>query len=101
MSLKSSLKRVPLLVPTWQRLQRVKWVKQLADDVRLWQRHGRFAPERLQMPNSGSWLYVNPRENRGRAVLLCGAEGQRPLRRHIAADDRVGRWPELRRISIR
>src|SRR4051794_28252111 len=87
MSLKSGLKRVPLLVPAWQRLQRLPWIKQLADDVRLWQLHGRFAPERLQLPNSGSWLYVDPRENRGRAVLLCGAGGQPLLKgiwRHAA-----------------
>ncbi len=82
MSLKSGLKRVPLLVPAWQRLQRVAWIKRLTDDVRLWRRHGRFSPERLQLPNSGSWMYVDPHENRGRAVLLCGAGGQ-PLMKGI------------------
>ncbi len=76
MSLKESIKRVPLVLPTWRWMYRRTWFRNLVDDLIIMRLHGRMRPDKLVLPGGNHWMYVDPRENRGRAILMCQAHGQ-------------------------
>ncbi len=76
MSLKESIKRVPLVLPAWRWMYRRTWFRNLVDDLIIMRLHGRMRPEKLALPGCRHWMYVDPRENRGRAILKCQAQGQ-------------------------
>lgn len=80
MSLKESIKRMPLALRTWRWLYGRAWFRGLVDDLLILRLYGRLRPKKLRLPGSNHTMYVNPRENRARAILKCRASGQGPTK---------------------
>jgi len=72
----SLLRKVPGLLPLWQQCMKSPWFRQRVDDALLFKMYGTTRPESLLVPGTPHVMYVNPRENRGRAILKCRAAGQ-------------------------
>jgi FkbM family methyltransferase len=59
-----------------RRLMQQPRLRAVVDAARLMRRYGTPHPTSVRLRHSGNTLFVNPREARGKAVLLCFANGQ-------------------------
>ena len=53
----------------------------MRDDIDLLFKYRRWRPDRVTLPGSAYAIYVDPTENRGRAILRCFAAGQPHIKR--------------------
>lgn len=74
--LRQTLRRVPGVRALWGRMATHASTQRLTEDIDLLLKYGRFRPERVSLPSSSQSIFVDPRENRGRAILRGRAGGQ-------------------------
>jgi FkbM family methyltransferase len=80
MSLKSTIRRIPFVLPVWRSLTGIPAVVRFREALQLKRMYGQFAPESLVLKNTGATMFLDPHEKRGRAVLRCRAGGQPALK---------------------
>lgn len=63
-----------------RRIGRMPLIRRTYDDIDLLLKYGTFRPERVPLAYSRHVIFVNPREQRGRAILRGYGSGQRALK---------------------
>lgn len=79
------LSSIPVVGPVWDRIEKLYPVRMVVDETKLAWRYKRLFPCSVEMPESGASVFVDRYEPRGRAVLLCKAQGQRSTKRWFHA----------------
>ncbi|MBM4075501.1 MAG: hypothetical protein FJ267_07640, partial [Planctomycetes bacterium] len=74
------ISKIPVVGKTWKRIRKGQLVGTLIEEVKLRFQYGSRVPEFVSLPNSGSKLFLDRSEPRGRGMLLDGAIGQPGLK---------------------
>ena len=70
-----------ILVILKESLKKIPGLRRLVHDLDILFRFGSFRPNTVRLVNSNSIIYIDPREERGRALLRSGAAGQPELKK--------------------
>jgi FkbM family methyltransferase len=71
---------IPIVGGLLDRVIRQPLVRRGIDELKLALKYRQLFPNSVRLPNSGSPIFVDRSDSRGRGVLLCGASGQPNLK---------------------
>lgn len=71
---------IPFIGSICENVARRPFLRRGIDEIKLAIMYRQLFPNAVVLPNSGSPIFVDRNENRGRSVLLCGASGQPNLK---------------------
>ena len=71
---------IPFIGTLCENIVRRPFLRRGIDEIKLAVKYRKLFPNAVVLPNSGSPIFVDRNENRGRSVLLCGATGQPNLK---------------------
>lgn len=74
------ISKLPVLGSIWDRVSKQPTVRRCVEELKLAIRYRRPFPSSVVLPHSGSPIFVDRNEPRGRSVLLCRAQGQPNLK---------------------